>query len=487
VEALKPKKEDGAVTQTTGRPGNDKARRVEPETRDEARSAAPAGAEVGDSAQGRLLARLVSRENLNAAYKKVRKNKGAPGVDGMTVEEALPYIAGHRDEIIRKLEKGTYKPQPVRRVEIPKPDGGVRLLGVPTVVDRVIQQALVQILTPVFEPTFSQSSYGFRPGRSAHQAVMQAKEYYAAGYSHVVDIDLAKYFDTVNHEILMDMVMTRVKERPIIRLIRAFLKSGVMINGVVTETGEGTPQGGNLSPLLSNIYLTRFDKLLEGRGHKFVRYADDCNIYLKSRKAAERVMEQSVAFLEGKRMKLKVNREKSEVGSPTQLKFLGFALYTRKDKTKGVRIHPKSVKRFKAKVREITKRNRGRKFDVIVRQLKQYTDGWLQYYGLADMKGFVEEQNQRIRRRLRMYVWKQWKKVKAKLENLQKLGASRQQAWKRANTRKGYWRTAGSWILSTTITNARLEKRGYADILKKYLAVHENYRTAVYRTVRTVV
>jgi hypothetical protein len=260
-----------------------------------------------------------------------------------------------------------------------------------------------------------------------------------------------------------------------------------MCSFTVSPTDEGTPQGGNLSPLLSNIYLTRFDKRLEERGHKFVRYADDCNIYLKSRRAAERVMESSIGFLEGKKMMLKVNREKSKVGIPAKIKFLGFALYTRSDGTKGVRIHPKSVKRFKAKVKQITKRNRGRKFDQIVYELKRFTDGWIQYYGIADMKTLMGELNQWIRRRLRMYIWKQWKKIKAKGRNLMKLGIPKEQAWQWANTRKSYWHTAGSWILATTITNERLARRGYSDISKKYEAVHLRYRTAVYRTVRTVV
>jgi group II intron reverse transcriptase/maturase len=473
--------------QKTGETGWHREDRVELESTNGARSVVPADAEVKGGATGDLLSKLLSRDNLNAAYKKVKKSGGAPGVDGMTVEEAAPYLKAHRDEIIRRITKGKYKPMPVRRVEIPKPDGGVRLLGVPTVVDRVIQQAMVQVLTPVFEPTFSDSSYGFRPGRSAHMAVMKAKEYYEEGYSHVVDIDLEKYFDTVNHDILMDMVMMEVKERPIIRLIRAFLKSGVMADGIVSPTDEGTPQGGNLSPILSNIYLTRFDKLLDERGHKFVRYADDFVIYLKSERAAERVMANSIEFLEGKKMRLKVNREKSAIGSPVKLKFLGFGLYTRRDGTKGVRIHPKSIKRFKAKVKQITKRNRGRKFDRIVYELKRYTDGWIQYYGIADMKNLMVTLNQWIRRRLRMYIWKQWKKVSARFKNLQKLGATRQKAWEWANTRKSYWHISNSWPLTTTITNERLERRGYADISTKYEAVHLRYRTAVYRTVRTVV
>ena len=461
--------------------------RVELEASSGAQSERPADAEVEDGATSNLLEQLLSRRNLNEAYKKVKQKGGAAGVDGMTVDEAAPYLKEHREEIIGRIVKGKYKPMPVRRVEIPKPDGGVRLLGVPTVVDRIIQQAIVQVLTPVFEPTFSDNSYGIRPKRSAHMAVMKAKEYYEDGYRYVVDIDLAKYFDTVNHDILMDMVMMEVKERPIIRLIRAFLKSGVMEDGVVSPTDEGTPQGGNLSPLLSNIYLTRFDKMLEERGHKFVRYADDCNIYLKSKRAAERVMENCVEFLEGQKMKLKVNRDKSSVGSPIKTKFLGFGLYTRKDGTKGIRIHPKSVKRFKGKVKEITKRNRGKSFDKIVTELKKFTDGWIQYFGIADMKKLMEDLNQWIRRRLRMYIWKQWKKNTARFKNLMKLGVTKRKAWEWANTRKSYWHTANSWILATTITNERLELRGYADIFKKYETVHSNYRTAVYRTVRTVV
>jgi group II intron reverse transcriptase/maturase len=448
---------------------------VEPECNKEVQSTASADAEVKDGV-GYLLEKMLSRENLNAAYKKVKKNGGAAGIDQMSVADALPYLKEHGEEIKNRILKGKYKPSPVKRVEIPKPDGGVRLLGVPTVVDRVIQQALVQVLTPVFEPTFSDNSYGFRPKRSAHQAIRKAKEYYDEGYRWVVDLDLEKYFDTVNHEILMDMVMTEVKERPIIRLIRAFLKSGVMENGIVKPSDEGTPQGGNLSPLLSNIYLTRFDQMLEGRAHKFVRYADDCNIYLKSKRAAERVMENCVEFLEGKKMKLKVNRSKSMVARATQTKFLGFRLYYNVKKGEGgIGVHPKSVKRFKARVKQITRRNRGRSFDRIVFELKRFTDGWIQYYGMADMKTLMDELNAWIRRRLRMYVWKQWKKTSTKFRNLQKLGATKQKAWEWANTRKSYWHTANSWILATTITNERLERRGYANISKKYETVHSCY------------
>jgi group II intron reverse transcriptase/maturase len=291
-----------------------------------------------------LLETVLHRDNLNAAYKRVKQNGGAAGVDGMTVEKMLPYLKEHKDELLESIRNGKYKPQPVRRVEIPKPDGGVRLIGVPTVIDRMIQQALVQVLQPIFEPTFSDNSYGFRPNRSAQQAIKKAKEYYQQGYTQVVDIDLAKYFDTVNHDLLIGMIREQIKDEAVIKLIRKFLKSGVMANGLLSPTTEGTPQGGNLSPLLSNIYLTSFDRMLESRGHKFVRYADDSNIYVKSRRAAERVMTSCTKYLEGK-LKLKVNQEKSKTGSPLKLKFLGFSLYKIGKKT-GIRPHQKSIKRF---------------------------------------------------------------------------------------------------------------------------------------------
>ena len=272
-----------------------------------------------------LLERILDRNNLNQAYLKVKKNGGSAGIDGMTVEEMLPYLKIHSEELLDALRSERYKPKAVKRVEIPKPDGGKRMLGVPTVIDRMIQQAIVQVLQPIYEPLFSENSYGFRPKRSAHQAIKQALKYYNEGYRQVVDLDLAKYFDTVNHEILIGMLRKQIKDERVIRLIRKYLKSGVMINGLISPTTEGTPQGGNLSPLLSNIYLTAFDRMLESRGHKFVRYADDCNIYVKSRRAAERVMINCTKFLEGK-LKLKVNRNKSQVGSPLRLKFLGFSM-----------------------------------------------------------------------------------------------------------------------------------------------------------------
>ena len=420
-----------------------------------------------------LLARILHRDNLNAAFKRVKRNGGAAGVDGMTVDEMLPYLKEHGEMLVQSIQGGRYKPKPVRRVEIPKPDGGVRLLGVPTVIDRMIQQAIVQVLQPIFEPTFSVSSYGFRPKRNAQQAIKRAREYYDDGYTQVVDIDLAKYFDTVNHDILIDMVRAEVKDESVIKLIRKFLKSGVMVNGLVSQTTEGTPQGGNLSPLLSNIYLTSFDRMLESRGHKFVRYADDCNIYVKSRRAAERVMASCVNYLEGK-LKLKVNREKSKIGSPLRLNFLGFSLCKIGKKT-GIRPHGKSIKRFKDKVRELTSRKQGKSVEQILVNLKRFTTGWLGYYSVANMKSHIQTLNEWVRRRIREIYWKQWKRIKTKHDNLVRLGIPDSKAWEWANSRLGYWRIAHSWILTRSLTNKYLTSVGYDDISKRYEVLHLNH------------
>ena len=420
-----------------------------------------------------LLERILDRNNLNQAYLKVKRNGGSAGVDGMTVEEMLPYLREHREELLESLRSERYKPKAVRRVEIPKPDGGKRMLGVPTVIDRMIQQAIVQVLQPMYEPFFSENSYGFRPKRSAQQAMKQALEYYNEGYTQVVDLDLAKYFDTVNHEILIGMLREQVKDERVIRLIRKYLKSGVMINGLISPTTEGTPQGGNLSPLLSNIYLTAFDRMLESRGHKFVRYADDCNIYVKSRRAAERVMANCTKFLEGK-LKLKVNRKKSQVGSPLRLKFLGFSMY-KTGKKAGIRPHGKSIKRFKDKIRELTSRKQARSVELILKRLKRYTVGWLGYYSIADMESRIKSLNEWIRRRIRQIYWKQWKKIKTKHDNLVKLGIDNENAWKWANSRKAYWRIADSHILHRSLTNEYLASVGYDDILERYKVLHSNY------------
>lgn len=417
------------------------------------------GQDNGEASTFNLLEKILSSDNMNAAYKQVVRNKGSHGIDGMKVDELLPYLKENGNNLIEELKAGTYRPKPVRRVEIPKPDGGVRLLGIPTVVDRMIQQAIAQVLTPIFDPEFSENSYGFRPGRSAHQAVKRAQGYINEGYDWVVDIDLAKYFDTVNHDKLMALVARKVKDKRVLKLIREYLKAGVMINGVVIETEEGCPQGGPLSPLLSNIMLNELDKELEKRGHKFCRYADDCNIYVRSRKAAERTMQSVTKFLEGK-LKLRVNREKSAVDRPWKRKFLGFSFYRGKEGVR-IRVHKKSVERLKEKIRNITSRSNGMGMDVRLQKLKQLIKGWVNYFRIADMKSLARMLDEWTRRRLRMCIWKQWKKVRTRFQNLVKLGLDKQKAWEFANTRKGYWRIANSPILSQTITNERLQKRGY--------------------------
>lgn len=444
---------------------------LETENNREVRSIVALETTDGNGAEN-LLEKILHRDNLNAAYMKVKRNGGAPGIDEMTVEEMLPYLKTNKDELLENLRNGKYRPKPVRRVEIPKPGGGVRLLGIPTVIDRMIQQAIVQVLQPIFEPTFSDNSYGFRPKRSARQAVNKAKEYYEKGYNWVVDLDLAKYFDTVNHDLLIRKVREQVKDKRVIELIRKFLKSGVLANGLLTKTTEGTPQGGNLSPLFSNIYLTSFDRLLESREHKFVRYADDCNIYVKSARAAERVMRSCIKYLE-KKLKLRVNREKSKIGSPSRLKFLGFSLYKTKKKA-GIRPHQKTIKRFKNRVRQITSRSRGRSIGQVLRELKVFTTGWLGYYSIADMKSRISILNNWIKRRIRMYIWKQWKRVRTRFNNLKKLKVPEFRAWMWANTRKGYWRVACSPILKRSLTNKYLATIGYDDISRRYEVLHSN-------------
>jgi len=422
---------------------------------------------------GALFESILLWENMERACKRVVKNKGASGVDGMKWTELKQYVEENGQTLIRSIRDGSYKPKPVLRCEIEKPDGGTRSLGIPTCVDRMVQQMLTQKLSEVFEPTFSDSSYGFRPGRSAQQAIRKTRELYDAGYTHVVDIDLAKYFDTVNHGLLIEMVREQIKDEQVIRLIKLFLKSGTMAGGLVSPTRDGVHQGGPLSPLLSNVYLTRFDKLLEARGLQFARYADDCNIYVKSRRAALRVMEHCKEYLEGK-LKLKVNEQKSTVGSPMRLKFLGFSLSP--SKGTGIRPHKKTIIRLKKRIRELTDRNQGHKtYQVIFDEVKEYLVGWLGYYAIADMKGLMTEIDGWIRRRIRQIFWKRWKRVKTRYKSLRKLGVSHEQAYQWANTRKGYWRTAGSGILNTTLTNERLEKHGLINLSEAYEKKHRKF------------
>ncbi|MGF7431930.1 group II intron reverse transcriptase/maturase [Thermoanaerobacterium thermosaccharolyticum] len=417
-----------------------------------------------------LLEMILDRENMKEAYKRVVANKGSHGVDGMEVDELLPYLKENWPTIKQQLLEGKYKPQPVLRVEIPKPDGGTRLLGIPTVLDRLIQQAIAQILSGIYDHTFSENSYGFRPRRSAKDAVKAAEIYINEGNTWVVDMDLEKFFDRVNHDILMSKLEKRIGDKRVLKLIRRYLESGVMINGIKVSTDEGTPQGGPLSPLLANIMLDELDKELERRGHKFCRYADDCNIYVKSRSAGNRVMKSIKKFIETK-LKLKVNEAKSAVDRPWKRKFLGFSFYIKENKVR-IRIHEKSIKRFKEKVREITNRNKGISMEYRIRRLNQITTGWVNYFGLADAKRTMKTLDEWIRRRLRACIWKQWKKIKTKYDNLVKLGLEKQKAWEYANTRKGYWRISNSQILNMTLTNKYFEDIGYRSLSKRYLIVH---------------
>jgi group II intron reverse transcriptase/maturase len=451
---------------------------MEGEKTQEAQSTEVRKTENGDSANGgnpgrSLLEAVLDVDNMFKAQERVTAKRGSAGVDGMTAGELNDYLIKHYLELCECIRGGWYKPKPVKRVEIPKPDGGKRLLGVPTVIDRMVQQAVVQVLQPVCEQTFSDSSFGFRPGRNAHQAIERAKKYYEEGYAYVVDLDLEKYFDTVNHDLLIKMARETVKDEAVIALIRKFLKSGVMADGLVSQTEQGTPQGGNLSPLLSNIYLTKFDRMLEERGHKFVRYADDCNIYVKSPRAAERVMESCIKFLEGK-LRLKVNRKKSATGSPTKLKFLGFSLHQPKEAAgPQIRVHEKPLQRLKDRLKVMTSRRRRGTVEQILEEITRLMNGWLGYYSIADIRQYLERISQWLRRRLRQMYWKRWKQNRTQCENLIRLGVPRDKAWQWANTRKGYWRVAGSWILKTTLTNRYFGTLGFPNIVKRYEELRE--------------
>jgi len=418
-----------------------------------------------------MLERIISKDNLNLAYKRVEANKGSSGVDGMTVGELLLYLKQQGETLRQRILAEDYSPQPVRRVEIPKPDGGVRELGIPTVVDRLIQQAIAQELNKIFDAGFSESSYGFRPGRSAHQAIIAARGYIEQGNRWTVDIDLEKFFDRVNHDKLMALLARKVKDKRVLKLIRKYLESGIMLNGVKVKSEEGTPQGGPLSPLLANIMLDELDKELEKRGHSFCRYADDCNIYVKSKKAGERVMESITQYIE-KELKLKVNRNKSAVDRPSKRKFLGFSFYVMKGEARNF-IHKKPIARFKAKVKEITSRSNGRSMDIRKERLNRLITGWVNYFHIADMEKVAKELDYWMRRRIRMCYWKQWKKISTRHENLLKLGANNRKAWEYANTRKGYWQIANSPILATTLTNEYLEKQGFLSLTKRLSLVYQ--------------
>ncbi|AIQ61762.1 DNA polymerase [Paenibacillus stellifer] len=431
-----------------------------------------AGAREGKERDGAndLMERILDRDNLNRAYKQVKSNHGAPGIDGMTVEAALPWLRENRDELLQSIREGKYKPSPVRRKEIPKPDGsGVRKLGIPTVVDRVIQQAISQQLQPLFEPLFSDGSYGYRRGRSAQQAIRKVKTYAEQGYGQAVEIDLSKYFDTLNHELLLNLLRKQIEDKRVIDLIKKYLKSGVMENGVRGATEEGSPQGGPLSPLLSNVYLNEFDQEMESRGVRVIRYADDIVVLAKSKRAAMRLLESSRTYLEQK-LKLQMNPQKSKVVSVVaqkHFKFLGYAL-GKNGNGVYIRTHPQSLAKAKRKLKELTNRRQGRSAREVMENVKVYIRGWLGHFYVADMKRILQNWNEWLRRRMRMYIWKQWKKPRTKVQNLRKLGIPEWQAYQWGNTRRGYWRIARSAVLNRSVTNERLVQAGYYDFPAQY-------------------
>lgn len=398
---------------------------------------------------------MVHEENVTRALRQVRRNHGSPGVDGMTVAALGDYLSRHWGTIKQALLEGRYRPKPVKRVEIPKPDGGVRTLGIPTVVDRFVQQLVLQVLQRKWDPTFSEHSYGFRPGRSAQQAVAQAQQYIAEGYGTVVDIDLEKFFDRVHHDRLMSRIATRVADKRVLILIRAYLNAGVMEHGLVSPTEEGTPQGGPLSPLLSNIVLDALDRELEQRGHRFVRYADDANIYVKSKRAGPRVMESLTTFIE-QRLKLTVNRVKSAVAQPKERPFLGFS-FTSGPEIKR-RIAPHALVRFKKRVRTLTNRNRGRSLEQVVEHLASYLNGWGGYFGFCQTRSVLQNLDSWIRRRLRCVLWKQWKTPRRRIAELNRRGAHGNEAVSTAMSSHGPWRLshsrAAQVALPTTYFNA---------------------------------
>lgn len=418
-----------------------------------------------------LLNELLSDDNLKIAKQRIKKNKGASGIDGMEVKELDEYLSKHLDEIKEQIRNKKYSPKPVKRVEIPKPDGGVRNLGVPTVVDRFVQQVIAQVLTPIYEPKFSESSYGFRPNRCCEMAILKALEFMNDGYQWVVDIDLEKFFDNVNHDKMISLIMKDVKCGEIVSLINKFLKSGIMIDDEYKESVIGTPQGGNLSPLLSNIMLDQLDKELEARGLRFTRYADDCIILVGSSKAADRVMKNVSIFIESK-LGLKVNMTKSKVSKPNDIKYLGFGFFM--DKNDGLwkaKPHAKSVEKLKLKLKKLTSRRWSISLDERLEKIKKTIVGWTNYYKIGYWKDVARMVDAHVRFRLRMCIWKQWKKVNTKKKALISLGVPKREAWMLANSRKAYARCASSF-LNNVLTNKRLKERGLVFLLDQYDLKH---------------
>lgn len=419
----------------------------------------------------RLLEQILHRDNMNKAYKKVKSNKGAGGIDGMSVEELLPYLKRHRLELLRELEKGKYKPNPVRRVEIPKEEKGeLRKLGIPTAVDRVVQQSIAQVLMPIYEGQFEEESYGFRPKRSAHDALKQCRQNVDDGYVYVVDMDLEKFFDTVCQSKLIEVLSRTITDGRVISLIHKYLNAGVINKGLFEKTDKGMPQGGPLSPLLSNIMLNELDKELKRRGHRFVRYADDCMIFCKSRRGAQRTLENIIPFIE-KKLFLKVNRKKTVVAHISKVKYLGYAFYRYKGKCR-FRVHPKSIKKMKDRLRKITDRNNGRSDKRRAEELKMFVVGWVNYFKMADMKKLLADTDEWIRRRIRAVYWKHWKRVRTKYRMIEKFGIPKWSVHEMANCRKGIWRAA--MMLNSVLTTKEIARLGYMSMSDYYKKVCEN-------------
>jgi RNA-directed DNA polymerase len=433
----------------------------------------------------KLMEAVVERENMFKALRQVESNKGSAGVDGVSVAALRANLREHWPRVKEELLEGRYKPQPVRKVEIPKPGGkGMRQLGIPTVMDRLIQQALNQVMQPIFDPDFSESSYGFRPGRSAHQAVLKARAYAAKGRRWVVDMDLEKFFDRVSHDVLMARVARRIGDKRVLKLIRRYLEAGSMVGGIVSPRREGTPQGGPLSPLLSNILLDDLDKELEKRGHAFCRYADDCNVYVRSKRAGQRVLESLTGFLANK-LKLKVNAEKSAVARPWERKFLGYSMTFHKQPR--LKVAPAVVARMKSKLRELFRATRGRNIRKVIEGLTPVLRGWVNYFRLAEVKGTFEELDQWIRRKFRCALWRQWKRTYTRAKNLMKYGLDKDRALKSAMNGRGPWWNSGASHMNQCFPKSFFDRLGLVSLLSQLRKLQYVSRTAVYGTVRTVV
>ncbi len=423
-----------------------------------------------------LMEQVVQKANLRRALKRVRANKGSPGVDGMNVDELVPYLRVHWEELKRKLLDGSYEPSAVKRVEIPKPSGGVRSLGIPTVLDRFIQQAILQALTPLFDPSFSPYSYGFRPGKSAHQAVEAARAHIQEGYGWVVDMDLEKFFDRVNHDVLMGRLAKRIADKRLLKIIRRYLQAGIMVDGVTTDRHEGTPQGGPLSPLLSNVLLDELDKELEARGHRFVRYADDCNVYVRSKRAGERVLSSLKEWL-AKRLRLRVNEKKSAVDRPQKRKFLGFSFFKRDGRVK-IGIASESIRRIRERIRWTTRRGRGMALERVIAELNRFTVGWIGYFQITEAPSALKAIDEWTRRRLRCFRIKQWKnRPRTRYREMHSLGLSEKNAAMFASIRRGWWVLSMTPQTSLAFPESYFVERGLIGLLRRHAKL-QSVRTA---------